>query len=190
MFSINRKSDMQSKLRTILICMAGAGLGAQAYAASTKTGVVNITGKVTDTSCVLDSTATTVSVKLPPVAKDLLSAAQSKTGRGGFALTVNGCSDGVKVSAAFVPDSNVDAHGNLKNSATNPASNVQVQVLDKDHQPININTDNADSQMARGVSVSGSTPVTLQYYVQYYSQAGGAGNGDVTATANYQLTYE
>jgi major type 1 subunit fimbrin (pilin) len=77
-FSINRKSDMQSKLRTILICIAGAGLGAQAYAATPQTGVVNITGKVTDTSCVLDSAATTVSVKLPPVNKDLLSAAQSR----------------------------------------------------------------------------------------------------------------
>jgi major type 1 subunit fimbrin (pilin) len=114
-FSINRKSDMQSTAHYIDL-YGGRGLGAQAYAASTKTGVVNITGKVTDTSCVLDSTATTVSVKLPPVAKDLLSAAQSKTGRGGFSLTVTGCSDGVKVSAAFVPDSNVDAHGNLKNS--------------------------------------------------------------------------
>jgi major type 1 subunit fimbrin (pilin) len=59
---------------------------------------------------------------------------------------VTGCSDGVKVSAAFVPDSHVDAHGNLKNSATNPASNVQVQVLDKDHQVININTDDATSR--------------------------------------------
>lgn len=169
--------------------MAGAGLGAHAYA--DQTGVVNITGKVTDTSCVLDSTSTSVSVSLPPVDKDLLSAAQSSTGRGGFALTVTGCSDGVKVSAAFVPNSHVDAHGNLKNNAgADPASNVQVQVLDKNHRVININTDDAASQMARGVSVSGSTPATLQYYVQYYSQAGSAGAGNVVATANYQLTYE
>jgi major type 1 subunit fimbrin (pilin) len=63
-------------------------------------------------------------------------------------------------------------------------------VLDKDHQVININTDDADSQMARAVSERRLAPVTLQYYVQYYSQAGGAGAGDVTATANFQLTYE
>jgi major type 1 subunit fimbrin (pilin) len=64
-----------------------------------------------------------------------------------------------------------------------------VQVLDKDHQVININTDDATSRwLVR--CLSGSTPVNLQYYVQYYSQAGGAGAGDVTATANFQLTYE
>ncbi len=181
---------MSSKLRTILICIAGAGLCAQAYAAPPQTGVINITGKVTDTSCVLDSTATSVSVKLPPVDKDLLSAPQSSTGRGGFALKVTSCSDGVKVSAAFAPNSNVDAYGNLKNTAANPASNVQVQVLDKNHAAININTDDATSQLARAVTVSGSTPTTLQYYVQYYSQAGSAGIGDVAAMANYQLTYE
>ncbi len=171
--------------------MAGVGLGAQAYAATPQTGRINITGKVTEESCVLDSTATTVTVKLPPVDKDLLSAAQSNAGRGGFSLKVTGCGDGVKVSAAFVPDTNVDAHGNLKNSAaTGPASNVQVQVLDKNHQPININTDDATTQLARAETVSGATPVNLQYYLQYYSQAGGAGAGAVAATANFQLTYE
>ncbi|WKL14492.1 fimbrial protein [Comamonas testosteroni] len=182
---------MQSKLRTILICIAGVGLGAQAYAATPQNGVVNITGKVTEKSCVLDSTATTVSVNLPPVNKDLLSAAQSSAGRGGFSLKVTGCGDGVKVSAGFVPGTNVDPHGNLKNNAaTDPASSVQVQVLDKNHRVININTDDATTQLARAETVSGTTPANLQYYVQYYSQAGGAGAGAVAATANFQLTYE
>lgn len=181
---------MQSKLRTILICIAGVGLGAQAYAATPQTGVVNITGKVTETSCVLGTSAASVNVTLPPVDKDLLSAAQSSTGRGGFSLSVTGCSNGVKVSAAFVPNNHVDAHGNLKNSAaTGPASNVQVQVLDKDHKVININTDDATKQLERAVDVSGGA-ANLQYYLQYYSQAGGASAGAVAATANFQLTYE
>lgn len=171
--------------------MAGVGLGAQAYAATPQTGKINITGKVTTTSCVLGTSATNVTVKLPPVDKDLLSGAQSNAGRGGFSLSVTGCDDGVKVSAAFVPDTNVDAHGNLKNNAaTDPASNVQVQVLDKDHNVININTDDATKQLARAETVSGTTPANLQYYLQYYSQAGGASAGAVAATANFQLTYE
>nr|BFD42783.1 fimbrial protein [Pseudomonas sp. FFPRI_1] len=181
---------MKFKLRAALLCIASAGLCTQAYAAPPQTGVINITGKVTETSCVFDSTATSVSVKLPPIDKDLLAAPQSSTGRGGFSMKVTGCADGVKVSAAFVPDSNVDAYGNLKNTAANAASDVQVQVLDKNYAAININTDDATSQLARAVTVSGSTPVTLQYYVQYYSQAGSAGIGDVAAMANYQLTYE
>lgn len=170
--------------------MAGVGLGAQAYAATPQTGKINITGKVTTTSCVLGTSATNVTVKLPPVDKDLLSAAQSNAGRGGFSLSVTGCDDGVKVSAAFVPDTNVDAHGNLKNNAaSDAANNVQVQVLDKDHNVININTDDATKQAARAVEVSGGA-TNLQYYLQYYSQAGGASAGAVAATANFQLTYE
>lgn len=170
--------------------MAGVGLGAQAYAATPQNGVVNITGRVMDTSCVLDSTATSVNVTLPPVDKDLLSAAQSSTGRGGFSLSVSGCTNGVKVSAAFVPNNHVDANGNLKNNAaTDPASSVQVQVLDQNHNVININTDNATTQANRAVDVSGGA-ANLQYYLQYYSQAGGASAGAVAATANFQLTYE
>lgn len=178
---------MKSKSRTILICIAGAGLGAQAYATTpTTSGTITITGKVTDTSCSLDPASST-SVKLPSVNKSLLSTAGSSTGAAGFSLKVTGCDDGVKVSAAFIPGSNVDANGNL---IATGANNVQVQLLDKDHQVININTDDNTKQMARGVDVSGSTPVNLQYYLRYYSREGNAGVGAITATANFQLTYE
>ncbi|MNH18530.1 Major fimbrial subunit precursor [compost metagenome] len=170
--------------------LVGAGISANAVAAPPQTGVINITGKVTETSCVLDSSVTNLAVKLPSVDKDLLTSAQSSTGRTGFAMKVTGCADGVKVSAAFVPDNNVDAYGNLKNTAASAASNVQVQLLDQAQTAININTDDATTQLARAVTVNGSTPVTLQYYAQYYSLAGGAGAGDVAAMANYQLTYE
>jgi len=130
----NRESDtMKSKLHAALICLAGAGLCTQAFAAAPQTGVINITGKVTETSCVLDSSATNINVNLPPVDKDLLAAAQSSTGRTGFTMKVTSCADGVKVSAAFTPDSNVDAYGNLKNSASGGASNVQVQLLDQNY---------------------------------------------------------
>lgn len=182
---------MQSKLRTILICMAGAGLGAQAYAttpasAPTTTGMITIAGKITESSCSLDSTSPTT-VKLPSVNKSLLTDAGSTAGGAGFSLRVTDCSAGVKVSAAFIPGSNVDANGNL---VATGADNVQVQLLDKDHRVININTDDNIKQMARAVQVSDTTPVNLQYYLQYYSHEGSAGIGEITATANFQLTYE
>jgi major type 1 subunit fimbrin (pilin) len=187
----NRESNtMKSKLHAALICLASVGVCAQAVAAAPQTGVINITGKVTETSCVLDSSATNIDVRLPSVDKDSLAAAQSTAGRTGFTMKVSGCSDGVKVSAAFVPDSNVDTYGNLKNSVSGGASSVQVQLLDQNYAAININTDDATGQAARAVTVSGANPVTLQYYAQYFSQAGSAGAGDVAAMANYQLTYE
>lgn len=181
---------MNSKIRTALIGLAVTGFSAGVVAAPQQTGVINITGKVTETSCMLDSGASNIDVKLPSVDKELLSGAQSSTGRTGFSMTVTSCADGSKVSVAFIPDSNVDAYGNLKNSVAGGASNVEVQLLDKDQASININTDDATSQLARAVTVNGATPVTLQYYAQYFSQAGNAGAGDVAAMANYQLTYE
>ncbi|MDN6859326.1 fimbrial protein [Pseudomonas sp. CAN2814] len=181
---------MKAKLHAAVICLAGAAISSHAFAAAPQTGVINITGKVTETSCVLDSSATNIDVRLPTVDKDSLAAAQATAGRTGFTMQVTGCADGVKVSAAFVPDSNVDTYGNLKNSVSGGASNVQVQLLDQNQAVINVNTDDATSQQARAVTVSGSNPVTLQYYAQYYSQAGSAGAGDVAAMANYQLTYE
>lgn len=181
---------MSIKFRASMLGLATAGLSATAFAAPPQSAVINITGKVMETSCVLDSASTNIDVKLPTINKDLLSAEQSSTGRTGFSMKVTGCADGVKVSAAFVPDSNVDAYGNLTNSAAGGASNVQVQLLDQSYNVININTDDATSQLARAVTINGSAPATLQYYAQYFSQAGSAGTGDVAAMANYQLTYE
>ncbi|GLZ86026.1 ferrous iron transporter B [Metapseudomonas resinovorans] len=170
--------------------LAGVGVSMHAVAAPPQTGVINISGKVTETSCVLDSSVTNLAVKLPSVDKDLLKNAQSSSGRTGFVMKVTGCADGVKVSAAFVPDHNVDEYGNLRSISSGAARNVQVQLLDGSQTAININTDDATTQLARAVTVKGSTPVNLQYYAQYYSLAGDAGAGDVNVTANYQLTYE
>ncbi|SDO97318.1 fimbrial protein [Pseudomonas jinjuensis] len=179
---------MKQQLLGAVIVLAGAGVSMGVSAATPQTGIINITGKVTETSCVLDSASTNLDVHLPTVDKTLLADPQSSTGRTGFAMQVSSCDDGIKVSAAFTPDSNVDAYGNLKNGAD--ADKVQVQLLDQNQNVININTDDALSQSARAVTVSGGAPVTLQYYAQYYSQEGGAGAGDVSAMANFQLTYE
>ncbi|MNZ39271.1 S-fimbrial protein subunit SfaG precursor [compost metagenome] len=179
---------MKKQLLAAVAVLAGAGVSMGINAAPPQTGIINITGKVTETSCVLEASSTSLDVHLPTVDKTLLAAPQSSTGRTGFTMKVNSCADGIKVSTAFTPDSNVDAYGNLKNTAD--ADKVQVQLLDQNQNVININTDDALSQSARAITADGSTPVTLQYFAQYYSQEGGAGSGDVAAMANFQLTYE
>lgn len=182
---------MIPKLLQHLTYLACAGLCAQAYAINTsQTGDVHITGKLVESSCALDSSSPSFEVALPALEKSSLALAQSTAGRTGFIIKIVGCADGVKVSASFYPGNTVDANGNLKNAAQGGASNVQVQLLDKNGALINIQTDQADLQFDRAVTVSGSTPAILQFYAQYYSPTGNAGAGNVGAIAHFQLSYE
>ncbi|AZE72376.1 hypothetical protein C4K00_2147 [Pseudomonas synxantha] len=177
---------MNFKVFSVAVCFVSLNLPILAFAA--QTGQINITGRVIETSCVLDASSTNVNVVLPTVDKSQLASAQSATGRTGFTLQVTDCPEDAKVSAAFLPDANVNPYGNLVNNAANKASNVEVQLLDQNHTAININTDDDASQALRAVDINGKG--SLQYFAQYFSQEGSAGGGDVSVMANFMLTYE
>ncbi|WP_166677018.1 fimbrial protein [Paraburkholderia caballeronis] len=187
-------SDMNRKIITSTLALAAIGLSTSAFATGPQTGQIQITGKVVDTTCSVDAASQNVTVTLPTVDKSSLSSAASSAALTPFAITVDGCAqtDGADtVSVAFVPDSNVDANGNLLNQAAGGAQNVAVQILDNSRNVVNVNTDTVTAQQARGSSTDvAGAPVTLQYYAQYYSALGGTTAGAVSALANFQLVYE
>lgn len=183
---------MQKKLLAAMVALVGVGASMAVSAA--QTGQINITGKVVDTTCVVDAGSGNVQVTLPNVDKSLLQSAGSYTGITPFSIKVSGCttSSGTgadTVSVAFVPDANVDSNGNLSN--TGGASAVAVQLLDKGQQPINIHNDSYSAQVTRGEStdVAGGS-IDLKYFARYYSAAGGATAGTVVSQANFQLIYQ
>lgn len=187
---------MSIKSTRRLLCIAVLATCSSAFASGPQTGQINITGKVVDTTCSVNAASRDVTVQLPTVDSASLSGAGSSAAPTAFAITVDGCTavqdQGVStVSLAFVPDANVDTYGNLVNNASGGAGNVAVQILDRNHRVVNINTDTVAEQLARGASmdVSGSS-INLQYYAQYYSATGGATAGLVSALANFQLVYE
>ncbi|PWU26475.1 hypothetical protein DK254_28335 [Pseudomonas sp. RW407] len=183
---------MQKKLLAAMLALVGTGASLAVSAA--QTGQITITGKVIDTTCVVDAGSGNVQVTLPNVDKSLLQNPGSYTGITPFSVKVSGCtgSSGTgadTVSMAFVPDSNVDMNGNLAN--TGSATAVAVQLLDKNQQPINVHNDSYSAQVARGEStdVAGGD-VNLNYYARYFSAAGGATAGTVVSQANFQLIYQ
>lgn len=185
---------MSIKSAKRLLGIAVLGMCSSAFASGPQTGQINITGKVVDTTCSVDAASQSVTVQLPWVDSASLSSAGSSAARTAFAITVDGCTavqDLSTVSLAFVPDANVDTYGNLVNNASSGAGNVAVQILDRNWNVVNINTDTVADQTARGASmdVNGSA-IKLQYYAQYYSATGGATVGPVSALANFQLVYE
>lgn len=184
--------------RTIAHALASAviGLSTSALAATPQTGEIHITGKVIATTCTVESASTNVTVTLPPVDVSSLSAEGSSAAPTQFTITVDGCTftddSPSTVSVAFVPDSNsVDANGDLKNLTSGGAQEVAVRILDSNQNTVNINTDTASAQWARGASTNvAGQKIPLRYYAQYYSAQGGTTAGAVSAVAHFQLVYE
>lgn len=179
---------MNKRILATATSLATFMLAMSANAATPNSGTINITGKVTEASCVVDPASVNVNVALPTVDTSTLSQQHDVAGRTGFVLKVSGCPL-VKVSAAFTPDSNVGANGNLNNVAAD-GTNAQVQLLDKDMTAINIQTDSVASQQARAVETDAGGNAQLQYYAQYYAEQPATQVGDMQANVKFTLTYE
>lgn len=163
---------------------------ASAFAAGPQTGVINFTGYVVDTTCVVDANSTNMNVVLPNVDKTLLAQSNSRVGETAFVIRLTGCVDGPEtkvVSARFAPDGNVNTDGTLAN--TGSATNVAIELVDRDSNVINIHADDLDTQAARGEYTADGV-VNLRYVARYFSAQGNAGAGDVRAMANFQLVYQ
>ncbi|MCY1274147.1 S-fimbrial protein subunit SfaG [compost metagenome] len=176
--------QFSSFVRTLAI--AGSMACSGAFAAGPQGGVINFTGRVLDTTCVVDAGSTNMNVRLPDIDKTQLAGSNSSAGITAFSIRVTGCDaspDAALVSARFIPDGNVNAAGNLVNSGT--ATNIAIQLLDKDKNAINIQTDQyLSAEPASGASID------LKYWARYFSELGNAGAGDVSAMANFELIYQ
>lgn len=168
------------------------GLCLSLPAFATQNGQINITGKVLDTTCTVSPTSSDVKVTLPNVDKSTLTAPNSHAGLTPFLISITGCptssADGSNiVSVSFIADSNVDSNGNLKNNGS--ANSVAVQILDNALQPINILNDPTNKQAKRGSTFNNGS-AELKYFARYFSAAGNASSGDVSALAKFQLIYQ
>lgn len=108
-----------------------------------------------------------------------------------FSMKLTGCTDpqtaaqDIKMQFA---SSNVDASGNLKNTAiSSPASHVAIQLLDPDNNVINLTSGEA---FAKAFTLnSGETSGEAQYTAQYIATGGAATAGNVEATVQYSISY-
>ena len=173
-------------------------LGMLAVASSSATlaydGTINFTGKVVAQTCSVATGSGSLSVVLPTVSTTTLSADTKTAGLTPFTIQLTGCTvpatSGVdKVNAYFEPNANTDyTTGNLTNTASSGASNVQIQLLNADGVKAIKLGQAAAAQSVDTVAINDAN-VTLRYNAQYYA-TGVATAGVVTSTVNYTIVYQ
>jgi len=163
-------------------------------------GVITFEGQIDDSTCSVEGGAGTeggiddFTVVLGGVKSGLLPRAGITAGQKAFQVVVGGtgqtsCENGHRVSMYFVPtsqkvsgengnlDNNIDAEGDL-------ATNVQIQLLDANKQPIDLRQSEAGLQSV----VVQNNSAALTYYAQYFS-TGAATSGRVDTNIEYAVDY-
>jgi major type 1 subunit fimbrin (pilin) len=173
--------------KILLVAAAAAGLVsiAPAFAAD---GTININGNVTTTACKVTTTAGNINVTLPTVTTAALAAAGATAGNQPFSINLTTCPSNTIVSTYFEPGPNVDAAtGNLKNTASGGAGNVQVALYNGDSTKINLNNV-AGSQNSKSATISGAG--ALNYYAAYFANGAAATAGLVTTSVVFTMQYQ
>ncbi|EFA5996534.1 fimbrial protein [Escherichia coli] len=172
-------------------------LGILAAASSSATlaydGTINFTGKVVDQTCSVTTGTDPLTVTLPTVSTKSLDSTGKVAGLTPFTISLEGCNTAAtgaqNVNAYFEPNANTDyTTGNLTNTASSSASNVQIQLLNADGVKVIKLGQAAAAQNVDTVAINDAN-VTLRYNAQYYA-TGVATAGDVTSTVNYTIAYQ
>ncbi|HEY5852011.1 MAG TPA: fimbrial protein [Lysobacter sp.] len=172
--------------KILLVAAAAAGLVsiAPAFAAD---GTINITGNVTTTACKV-TTTTGINVVLPTVTTAALASAGATAGNQPFAINLTLCPANTTVSTYFEPGANVDtATGNLKNTASGGAGNVQVALYNSDSTKINLNNV-AGSQNSKSATISGAG--AMNYFAAYIANGAAATAGAVSTSVVFTMQYQ
>ncbi|WP_431223566.1 fimbrial protein [Serratia sp. L9] len=170
-------------LKTTLASLILAGLSGNALAYDAQ---INITGELTESTCLINGDASPAikNVTLPTLSKSSLTAAGSWSGRVPVNFQLSECDAGTTgATATFENGPNISADGNMKNLAiTNPASNVEVQLLNATGGVINLATDTVTTPITAEAG-------TLQFYAQYFSKNGNANAGQVASHVEFSINY-
>ncbi|EEZ5656989.1 F17A fimbrial adhesin [Escherichia coli] len=171
-------------------------LGILAAASSSATlaydGTITFNGKVVDQTCSVTTGSKNLTVTLPTVSANSFSSGKV-VGLTPFTISLEGCNTAAtgaqNVNAYFEPNANTDyTTGNLTNTASSGASNVQIQLLNADGVKVIKLGQAAAAQNVDTVAINDAN-VTLRYNAQYYA-TGVATAGDVTSTVNYTIAYQ
>lgn len=183
-------------MKKITMLMSAVGLVAAfgANVAHASDGSVLFQGAVIASTCKISNVAANgnVTVMLPTVGAGQLSAAGMSAGRTPFSFRLTGCSTAAhaptQVAVSFEPGPAVNlATGRLKPIDTpNPATNVEIGLLNDTYQPIKVGAAFADQNSQAVTIVDGGA--TLQYAAEYVA-TGAATAGDASTYVTYSLVY-
>lgn len=173
------------KFLTAGAALVGFGLSNLALAID---GTITITGEVSSKTCTIESPTLNQTVALAPVSQSSLAPGQN-AGFKPFAIAVSNCTVGAKVRANFEIGPNVDpANGTLKNELSGAdASNVAIQLFNKDQQAINLATGANNIEEIIGANQRAA----LGFFAAYLAPVGeDVKPGQVSTKVTYTMSYE
>ncbi|MBC3931668.1 fimbrial protein [Undibacterium curvum] len=159
--------------------------------ASAIDGTINITGKVTASTCNLNGATApvTINVALPTVSTAALATAGSVAGRTPFTIALTNCSASMtKAQTYFEPGPTINAaSNNLILQGAGVAANVELQLLNADASKILLGNPLATQNSQIGNVTSGSG--TLNYFAQYIA-TGASGAGSANSSVTFTMIYQ
>lgn len=199
--SIRSKAFSTLAIPGFAAAMVGAMALAPQAANAASSGTITIDGSVLGSTCSV-STATggnndsgfsggNFTVTLPGVQTTALASNGDTAGATSFSMTLTGCptSPSGEEVASFFSGTNVNStDGNLNNTTTSGASNVEIQLLNGDASVIDLTGATAYDQGSAYTAIDGSGNATLSYEAQYIA-TGASTAGKVTTTVDYTLVY-
>lgn len=141
---------------------------------------------VSMSTCSVVAGSSTLSVTLPTVVSNALPATGSVAGQKAFNIQYN-CPSGWALYMTMSTANPAAATGvimpSTSCSAGTPASNVGIQLLQSNQQPVQFNT-------AQSVGNSPNGTLNLTYYAQYYATGSPISAGQVCGTATFTMSYQ
>ncbi|SDV00896.1 fimbrial protein [Pseudomonas mucidolens] len=172
-------------MKKILVALAASAAVVSTFSVSAADGTINFTGSISNQTCTIEgSTGTTAkTVAMERVAASSMAAVGQAAGRKDFTLALTGCT-GSSALVRFEQGATVDAAtGNLINQ-TADGSNVQIQILNENLVPINLQT-NANSLSTAITDEAAS----MKFYAQYIAATAAATAGQVTSSVQFSMDY-
>lgn len=153
-------------------------------------GTVVLKGRVVGSSCTINinSSGSSPSLGMPAVSIDALASEGAVAGNTPIRFELSGCPANSYMQVYF-ESNNVDPNtGYLTNKSATPAGNIEVRVLNRDSEVIDLRT-NSKNYLDSSNVTDASGNVTLRYYAQYAAVGGAATAGDVESQLVYTLQY-
>ncbi|MET0256881.1 MAG: fimbrial protein [Luteibacter sp.] len=183
------------RLRSIHPCLCAAlVLSLPIPSLAKNDGTIQITGRIDATTCKVENVepgtgGALKAVALGGISAGVLASANQTAGDKGFTIMVGGneeCVDGLSAKVRFDPASPLldPITGHLKvETAANAATNVQIDIADKDGTSINLYTDDSPSVKVEGHKAS--IPLIARYI-----SLGGATAGAANSSVGFQIVYD
>lgn len=175
----------------LLAISAFSGVGVANAAGSTTTvngGTVHFTGEVVDAACAVSKDSEDLPVALGQVRSATLADAGSVANQTPFNITLVDCDTTVASTAAIAFAGPATTAGDALSVSSittqgTAATNVGIQILDKDGTVLAPNTDTSSP----ATLINGTN--TLPFTAQFVSTEGGATPGAADADATFSVTY-